>query len=203
MSCSAASSVADWVNLAKVSIPQADEQQRLLANLIETMNRHRKPLPRFWYFPRSLKAVLVGTGDDHASGGTAGRFDQYLAASPAGCSVADWTCPRFTSYIFTATPLTNANAATYNNQGFEVALHPDTGCEDFTPTSLAQTFSTQLSQFRAKYRSLPAPGDQPDALPGLERLVQHADDRAGERHAARRDLLLLAAAPGSRTGPGS
>ena len=45
-------SVADWVNLAKVSIPQADEQQRLLANLIETMNRHRKPLPRFWYFPR-------------------------------------------------------------------------------------------------------------------------------------------------------
>ena len=150
-------SVADWVNLAKVSIPQADEQQRLLANLIETMNRHRKPLPRFWYFPRSLKAVIVGTGDDHASGGTPGRFDQYLAASPAGCSVADWTCPRFTSYIFTATPLSNANAATYNSQGFEVALHPDTGCEDYTPTSLAQTFSTQLSEFRAKYTSLPSP----------------------------------------------
>ena len=30
----------DWVNLAKVAIPQADEQQRLLANLVETMNRH-------------------------------------------------------------------------------------------------------------------------------------------------------------------
>jgi hypothetical protein len=121
------------------------------------MNRHSKPLPRFWYFPRSLKAVIVGTGDDHASGGTAGRFNQYLANSAVGCSVTDWTCPRFTSYIFPDTPLTNANAGTYNNQGFEVALHPDTGCEDFTPTSLAQTFSTQLSQFRTKYGSLPTP----------------------------------------------
>jgi hypothetical protein len=149
--------VADWVNLAKVSIPQADEQQRLFANLIETMNRHRKPLPRLWYFPRSLKAVVVGTGDDHAGGGTAGRFNQYLANSPAGCTVADWTCPRFTSYIYTATPLSNSAAAGYDAQGFEVALHPDTDCEDYTPASLANTFSTQLSQWHAKYTSLPGP----------------------------------------------
>jgi hypothetical protein len=36
----------DWVNLAKVGIPQADEQQRLLANLIGTVAADRKPLPR-------------------------------------------------------------------------------------------------------------------------------------------------------------
>ena len=36
---------ADWVDLNKVAIPQADEQQRLLANLIGHMNRDRKPLP--------------------------------------------------------------------------------------------------------------------------------------------------------------
>ena len=90
----------DWVNLDKVAIPQADEQQRLLANLIGEMNRDRKPLPRFWYFPRSEKAVVVMTGDDHASGGTAGRFDQYKALSPPGCSVADWECVRSSSYIY-------------------------------------------------------------------------------------------------------
>ena len=28
----------DWVDLSKVAIPQADEQQRLLTNLIERMN---------------------------------------------------------------------------------------------------------------------------------------------------------------------
>ena len=37
--------VSDWVNLAKVDIPQADEQQRLLANLIEVVNRDTLPLP--------------------------------------------------------------------------------------------------------------------------------------------------------------
>ena len=31
----------DWVNLNKVAIPQADEQQRLLANMILEMNRDR------------------------------------------------------------------------------------------------------------------------------------------------------------------
>ena len=35
----------DWVDLSKVSIPEADEQQRLLVDLIEHMNRDRKPIP--------------------------------------------------------------------------------------------------------------------------------------------------------------
>src|SRR5574342_683534 len=42
----------NWVDLNKVAIPQADEQQRLLANLIIQMNFNKKPLPRFWYLPR-------------------------------------------------------------------------------------------------------------------------------------------------------
>src|SRR5262249_48578174 len=37
-----------WIDFNKVEIPQADEQQRLLVNLIEEINRDRKPLPRFW-----------------------------------------------------------------------------------------------------------------------------------------------------------
>ena len=49
----------DWVDLSKVQIPQADEQQRLLANLILQMNSRKKPLPRFWYFPSGFKAAVV------------------------------------------------------------------------------------------------------------------------------------------------
>ena len=75
----------DWVDLNKVAIPQADEQQRLLMNLIEEMNVDRKPLPSFWFLPRDAKAAVVMTGDDHGNGGTAGRFDQYMADSPPGC----------------------------------------------------------------------------------------------------------------------
>ena len=68
----------------RIRIPQADEQQRLLVNLVETMNADRKPLPRFWYFPRGEKAVVVMTGDDHGSGDPAGRFDLLLTSPGRG-----------------------------------------------------------------------------------------------------------------------
>lgn len=147
----------DWVNLNKVAIPQADEQQRLLANLIQVTNRDRKPLPRFWYFPRNLKAVVIATGDDHGNGGTAGRFDQYLANSPAGCSVADWTCARFSSYVYPSTPLSNAAATSYTNQGFEVGVHVQNGCSNFTPGSLASSYASDLASWKARFTSQPAP----------------------------------------------
>jgi len=87
----------NWVDLSKVAIPQADEQQRLLANMIGFMNADRKPLPRFWYFPRGFKAVVVMTGDDHAANGTAGRFSIYNTDSATGCNVDNWECVRATS----------------------------------------------------------------------------------------------------------
>lgn len=40
----------NWNNLDKAQIPIADEQQRLLANLITTIDASKKPLPKFWYF---------------------------------------------------------------------------------------------------------------------------------------------------------
>jgi hypothetical protein len=149
---------ADWVDLNKVHIPQADEQQRLLANLILLMNIEKRPLPRFWYFPRGLEAVVIMTGDDHATGGTAGRFDQYLAQSPAGCSVANWECIRSTSYVYPTAPLTNAQAASYVAAGFEVGLHLTTGCDNWTTRAqLEGYYSDQLSTFAATYPSVPAP----------------------------------------------
>lgn len=147
----------DWVDLNKVAIPQADEQQRLLANLIIKMNFDKKPLPRFWYFPHGKKAVVLMSGDDHANGGTAPRFDQFKALSPAGCSVADWECVRGTSYIYPNSPLTSAQAAAYTADGFEVSLHVSTGCGDFTPATLNTFYTQQLSQFTSKYASIPAP----------------------------------------------
>ena len=122
----------DWIDLTKVSIPQADEQQRLFVNLILEMNADRKPLPRFWYLPRGLKAAVVMTGDNHGNDGTTGRFDQFLAQSPENCSVADWECIRGTSYVYPSTPLTNEQATAYAAQGFEIGLHVDTQCADYT-----------------------------------------------------------------------
>ncbi|MBX9735365.1 MAG: hypothetical protein K2X32_00430, partial [Phycisphaerales bacterium] len=64
----------DWVDLTKVAIPQADEHQRLLINIILNINLSKKPLPRFWYLPFGKKAALLMSGDDHANGATVARF---------------------------------------------------------------------------------------------------------------------------------
>ena len=148
---------ADWVDLNKVAIPQADEQQRLLANLVLDMNRDKKPLPRFWYLPRRLKAAVVMAGDDHGNGGTAGRFDSQIAASPPGCSVANWECIRSTSYVYQSTPLSNAQAAAYQAQGFEIALHLNTNCSNYTAPELASYWTSQLATWKAKYTSVASP----------------------------------------------
>src|SRR5207247_5885316 len=134
-----------------------DEQQRLLVNLLLHMSRGRTPLPRFWYFPRGIKAVVVMTGDEHGVGGEAGRFDAYKAASPAGCSVANWECVRGTAYVFTNTPLSDTSAAAYVGDGFEIALHVNTGCADWTPSSLQTFYTDQLNAFAATFPSLPTP----------------------------------------------
>ncbi len=147
----------DWVDLNKVAIPQADEQQRLLVNLMEAMNRDRKPLPRFWYLPRGNKAAIVMTGDDHGNNGTTGRFQGYEALSPAGCSVDNWECVRGTSYIYPSTPITPSQAAAFDAEGFEIGVHVTTNCADWTPTTLPGFYSNDLTAFAALFSALPAP----------------------------------------------
>jgi hypothetical protein len=148
----------DWVDLNKVAIPQADEQQRLLTNLIGEMNLDRKPLPRFWFLPRDEKAVVVMTGDDHGNGGTKARFKQHKAISEPGCVVADWECVRSTSYIFPSTPITAQESVAFNADGFEIGLHPQTNCKNWTSkANLQSVFSTQLSQLAEAHPGIPAP----------------------------------------------
>ncbi|MBU1674280.1 fibronectin type III domain-containing protein [bacterium] len=150
--------VDDWVDLDKVHIPQADEQQRLLANLIIEMSRDRVVLPRFWYFPQGHRAVVVMTCDDHNGGWTTGRFDQHLAESPPDCALEDWECVRATAYIYSGNPMTDAQAAAYTGQGFEVALHVNTGCTSWTDYAhLESMYAAQMAGFQAAYPSLPNP----------------------------------------------
>jgi hypothetical protein len=146
----------DYVDRAKIAIPQADEQQRLLANLLGHLTRDQKPVPRFWYFPRGTKAVVVMTGDDHASNGTTGQFEYFNSQSRQGCDVANWECVRSTSYIYPDTPITPAAAAAFDAQGFEIGVHITTNCANYTPGSLDANYSNQLAQFGELF-GLPMP----------------------------------------------
>ena len=154
----------DWVDTNKIAIPQADEQQRLLVNLMTQMERSKLPLPHFWYLPRGLKAAVVMSGDDHSptytQGGTAFHFDRFEQESTPGCVVALWQCVRSTSYILPNSVLTSAQANSYTADGFEVALHPliaSCPTTNLTQSQLSSYFDTQLAQFAANYPGLPAP----------------------------------------------
>jgi hypothetical protein len=147
----------DYVNLDKVAIPQADELQRLLANMILHMNMSKRPLPRFWYLPDMKKAAILMTGDDHGTeDGSRTIFDLLISRSEPGCSIAKWGCYRATSWMYTSSGLTNPQTLGYHNQGFEMGAHIDTGCANWTPQTLDEFFTLDLAAFAAKYTSLPA-----------------------------------------------
>jgi hypothetical protein len=149
----------DWVDFNKIAIPQADEQQRLLGNLITQMSLDRTPLPRFWYLPRGEKAAVVMTGDDHAGAqkGTVEQFQWFESVSPAGCSVADWQCVRSTSYAFPGSAITPAEASTYQSRGFEIALHLSTNCQNYTEAQLDDAWESQLANFANDWPALNTP----------------------------------------------
>jgi hypothetical protein len=163
---------ADWVDLDKVAIPQADEQQRLLANLLTRMAR--TPLPRFWYLPHGYAAAVVLTGDDHGDGGSGSvaRFRQNLGQSPHDCSVKDWTCVRSTSYAFPTSRMSDRVLRRYQAAGFELALHTrvdapaahgtdsdESGkCNNFDSAGQLQAeMAEQLAALRRELPSLDAP----------------------------------------------
>jgi hypothetical protein len=143
----------DWVDLNKVAIPQADEQQRLLTNIMLAGNYDHKPLPRFWFLPKGKKAAVVMTGDDHALGGTADRFNQYLARSSSNTAdaVANWDAIRSTSYIYPNEPITNAQIASFQNQGFEIAMHLNPDCGVWTPATLQDYFNEQSGDYNSRF----------------------------------------------------
>jgi hypothetical protein len=162
----------DWVDLGKVAIPQADIQQRFLANLIVYMNLRKIPLPRFWYFPKGLKAVVILTGDDHGHGGTLGRFRALMAKDSPNCSLVNWECLRATSNIYPGT-ITNSHASDLAGNGFEIGLHLYTECRNW-PSEIVTgydgkshkqiswpdadaLYTRQLAEFKAVYPGLPPP----------------------------------------------
>ena len=96
------------------------------------------------------------TGDDHGNGYTATRLNGYQNAGPAGCSVADWECVRSTSYLYPGA-ITDAQAAAFVANGFEISVHVNNGCSDWTPASLDTFYANDLNQFKNVFPSVPSP----------------------------------------------
>ncbi|HEX8520660.1 MAG TPA: Ig-like domain-containing protein [Tepidisphaeraceae bacterium] len=149
----------DWVDLTKVQIPQADEQQRLLANMINQMTATTMPLPRFWYFPNGKKSMVIMTGDDHNYGGTAFRWSDYLSSGNA-----DGLPIRGSSYMYPGVgSITDLTAAFYQALGFDPAVHIEVADANDQPRNwtdyndLDAVYTSEINAFNAKYTSIPTP----------------------------------------------
>lgn len=153
----------NYVDLNKVAIPQADEQQRLLANLITQVTLRKKPLPRFWYLPNGAKAAIIHALDDHNSRlkGTRETYSKFVNASRPGCSVADWECLRATSWAYPDIDLAPEEAASYIAQGFELGVHARNhaeggDCPNFDSfAQLDANYAASVSEFARKFPNVP------------------------------------------------
>lgn|GEM_PF-1049809 len=149
----------DWVDLNKFHIPQADEQQRLLANVIIESAKDKQPMPRFWYMPGSYKTALVMAGDDHGldnATGTEITLTNFLNNSRTDCSVLDWECDRASHYVYENSALTNSRASQFVGYKFEIGDHVGTSCNAFASyAALSTEYTTNLGTWRAKYTAVP------------------------------------------------
>ena len=149
----------DWVDLNKLHIPQADEQQRLLANMLIEATKDLRPMPRFWYLPGDHKAAIVFAGDDHGLANVVGTeriFSDWLQESTTDCSAADWECVRASHYIYDSAALTDARALQFHNAGFGLGDHVENACQDYASfAALGAVYTSELNTWRGKYTSIP------------------------------------------------
>lgn len=144
----------DFVDIDNLAVPQADEQQRLLANLILTAAPI--PLPRYWYLPQNRRAALVMIADDHATiAGTSKLFSRMVQLSPPDCRMEEWTCLRATALLTPKKKFATNLAERFHNLGFELGAHIDTGCRNESREAFRATLAGQLRDFQAKYPMLP------------------------------------------------
>jgi hypothetical protein len=127
---------APWVDRDRISIPQADEQQRLLARLVQLAITPTTPMPQLWYFPGTAKTVMVPTGDAHAN-----PIEWYQSLID---SMNANNAP-ITLYMAIGGSVSIDDMNTWRSQGHEFGIHPYNNHPDSYPpfniTSLTEGYS--------------------------------------------------------------
>ncbi|TKK65140.1 hypothetical protein FC093_20970 [Ilyomonas limi] len=105
-----------WVDTTKNIINQADEQLRLLSHSIEKMSTYTKPLPRFWYFPDTLKCLVTlnNDGEDTKEAQFTKQFEDVDAKGA-----------KMTLYVKEVDFISKEWIQHWAGKGFEMSGHPD------------------------------------------------------------------------------
>ncbi len=105
-----------WVDTSKNVLNQADEQMRLLSHCIEALSADKMPLPRFWYFPDTLKC-LVTLNNDGEDTREAEYNKQFEDVAGRGA--------KMTLYIKEVAYSSREWVSKWRHKGFEMAAHYD------------------------------------------------------------------------------
>lgn len=147
-----------WVNRARIPIPQADEQQRLLSNCLCALSEGVMPLPRLWYLPAGKRAVLVMTGDGDEVGYAA--FEQVMRA-------VEEHGGHFTAYLhgLKGDP-TRAEVEDWIARGHEVSIHVVDEDGHLRPTraTLTSAYADAVERFASLYGRAPGPSQRNHCL---------------------------------------
>lgn len=105
-----------WIDGSRNALNQADEQMRILSKGIEKMTNYTKPLPRFWYFPDTLKSLVIlnNDGEDSKEAEFEPQFQDVYAKGA-----------RMTLYIKEVDLVSKAWVDKWLNKGFEISGHVD------------------------------------------------------------------------------
>ncbi len=114
-----------WLDTSNSTINQADEQMALLSHCIENIMKGNKPLPRFWYFPDTLKCLVTITND--------GEYKSESDFEPQFRDV-DSMGAKMSLYIIGVDKVSGAWVDKWTAKGFEIAGHPDDTKEAANPT---------------------------------------------------------------------
>ena len=133
-----------WVDTSNSTINQTDEQMALLSHCIENMMADKKPLPRFWYFPDTLKCLVTLTND--------GEYKSESDFEPQFRDV-DSMGAKMSLYIIGVDKVSRAWVDKWTARGFEIAGHPDDTKEAGNPTwnRMDSAISTRKKEIASDY----------------------------------------------------
>ncbi|MEP7318943.1 MAG: hypothetical protein ABI921_09370, partial [Panacibacter sp.] len=144
-----------WVDTSKNTINQADEQMRLLSHCIEHLCSYKKPLPRFWYFPDTLKCLVTLTNDGEYRAEK--DFEPQLRDVEAkGANMA--------LYILSTDKVSKTATDLWQQRGNEISGHPDDTKEAEHPTwvGMNNAIITKLAEIKNKFD-----------IPAMHTIVNH------------------------------
>ena len=137
-----------YFDLARLAIPQADESQRMFANIVLSLSG--KPLPRVWYLPKMHKTLMVNTGDAESQYET--LIDPVLddCAKYGGCYSVYLRHGPSSPGIEKTTP---EKEASWRKAGHEVGVHMCAGGPEGKGAvkALDQAYEKIIGDLKAKF----------------------------------------------------